>query len=336
MGLFGSIDSWARPRHSRVGIIATVLLALAAYPLLTAGANGPGIDGPTKAVAAIPTAILERNGAEVTIVGSVENLFNTGFFSGPNRAEKVNRARLTPDGVTVSGGFDSIRMQLADARKPKRATGDLEDVLIDPIEVASIDPAAAEAPIDAAASSALAAIDQVMPMPDIMPVSAPGALAYARETTPATAFDLLVDKHGKKVSEKELWCMATAIYFEARSESYRGQIAVGQVVMNRMGHRIYPKSICNVVFQNQNMRNACQFSFACDGIPERVTEPKAWAQAEEIATGVINGTLYETAVGASTHYHATYVYPHWAPKLKKNVKIGRHVFYQFKRGWTHG
>jgi spore germination cell wall hydrolase CwlJ-like protein len=91
-----------------------------------------------------------------------------------------------------------------------------------------------------------------------------------------------------------------------------------------------------VVFQNQHMRNACQFSFACDGIPEAVTEKKPWAQAEEIAKGVINGTLYLTEVGASTHYHATYVYPHWAPKLKKNTKIGRHIFYQFKRGWTAG
>ena len=53
--------------------------------------------------------------------------------------------------------------------------------------------------------------------------------------------------------------------------------------MNRLAHKIYPKTICNVVFQNQHMRNACQFSFACDGIPEKVTEPKAWAQAEEIA-----------------------------------------------------
>ena len=328
MGLFGSIDSWARPRHSRAGVFATLLLALAAYPLLTAGANGPGLDGPSKAVASAPVAKLERRGSDLIIVGSVESLFNTGFFSGPNRAEKVNRARLTPDGVTVSGGFDAIRTQLADARKPKRAIGDLEEVPTDPIQVASIDPVAPSAALDA--------IDQVVPMPDIMPVSPSATLAYARETTPATAFDLLVDKHGNKVSEKELWCMATAIYFEARSESYRGQIAVGQVVMNRLAHQIYPKTICNVVFQNQHMRNACQFSFACDGIPERVTEPKAWAQAEEIAKGVINGTLYETDVGASTHYHATYVYPHWAPKLKKNVKIGHHIFYQFKRGWTHG
>jgi spore germination cell wall hydrolase CwlJ-like protein len=327
MGLIGSINSWARPRHSRVGILATMLLALAAYPMLTAGANGPGLDGPAKAVAAAPTATLALQGDQLIIVGSVDSLFNTGFFSGPNRAEKVNRARLTPDGVTVSGGFESIRTQMAEARKPKRGVGELEDVPIDPIVVASIDPST---------TAALDAIDQIVPMPNIMPVSAPAALAYARETTPATAFDRLVDQNGKAVSEKDLWCMATAIYFEARSESYRGQIAVGQVVMNRVAHKIYPKTICNVVFQNQHMRNACQFSFACDGIPERVTEAKAWAQAEEIAKGVINGTLYITEVGKATHYHATYVYPHWAPKLKKNTKIGHHVFYQFKRGWTAG
>jgi spore germination cell wall hydrolase CwlJ-like protein len=172
----------------------------------------------------------------------------------------------------------------------------------------------------------------VVPMPPaIMPVRAPADLAYARETTPATAFDLLVDKKGKPVAEKEFWCMATAIYFEARGETYRGQVAVGQVVMNRLAHKIYPKTICNVVFQNQHMRNACQFSFACDGIPETITEPKAWAQAEEIAKGVINGTLYLTEVGAATHYHATYVYPDWAPRLKKTAKIGHHIFYKFKR-----
>ena len=322
MGLSGSTNSWARPRHSRLGIVATLLLSLCAFPLLTGGALSPDYGVATPVAAAQPKATLTRDGDDIVITGSVDALFNTGFFVGPNRAEKVNRARLTPDGVTISGGFDTIRMQIAEARKPKRAKGELEDV--DPIQTASLDPAT---------SAAIAAIDQIVPMPDVVaPVSAPTELAYARETTPATAFDLLVDKHGKPVAEKEFWCMATAIYFEARGESYRGQVAVGQVVMNRVAHKIYPGTICNVVFQNQHMRNACQFSFACDGIPERVTEPKAWAQAEEIAKGVINGTLYLSEVGKSTHYHATYVYPYWAPRLKKNTKIDHHIFYQFKRG----
>jgi hypothetical protein len=326
MGLFGSILSWARPRHSRAGIFASLVLSLAAYPLLGTGANTPGHDMATPAVAAAPAARLERNGEDVTIVGSVDALFNTGFFVGPNRAQKVNRARLTPDGVTVSGGFEAIRMQMAEARQPKEVSPSAPTSA--DVQVASIDPMITGSVGNT--SAALTAIDQVVPMP-AMPASMPTQLAYARDTAPATAFDKLVDKNGKAVSEKELWCMATAIYFEARSESYRGQVAVGQVVMNRLHHRLYPDTICNVVFQNEHMRNACQFSFACDGIPERVTEKKAWAQAEEIAKGVINGTLYITEVGKSTHYHATYVYPHWAPRLKRNTKIGLHIFYQFKR-----
>jgi hypothetical protein len=323
MGLSRSIQYWARPRHSRAGIIASLMLSVLAYPLLGSGANTPDTGLARLSAAAAPSAHIERSGDDIIIVGSVATLFNTGFFAGPNRAQKVNRSRLTPDGVTVSGGFEAIRMQIAEARAPK-GTSTEPPV----IEVASIDPATTGSIGDA--SAALSAIDQVVPMP-LMPASVPVSLAYARETTPPTAFDKLVDKSGKAVSEKELWCMATAIYFEARGEAYRGQVAVAQVVMNRVAHRLYPDTICNVVFQNEHMRNACQFSFACDGIPERITDKKSWAQAEEIATGVINGSLYITEVGKSTHYHATYVYPHWAPRLKRNTKIGHHIFYQFKR-----
>src|SRR5690606_16794036 len=131
--------------------------------------------------------------------------------------------------------------------------------------------------------------------------------------TPVTTFDgSAIDAKGRKVSAKDMWCLAQAIYFEARGESYRGQVAVAQVVLNRLAHKLYPNSICGVVFQNQHMRNACQFSFACDGIPERVTDAKSWKQAEEIARGAVAGTLYVQEVGQATHYHATYVYPDWA------------------------
>ena len=102
-------------------------------------------------------------------------------------------------------------------------------------------------------------------------------------------------------------------------------------VMHRLHHPIYPKDICQVVYQNQQMRNACQFSFACDGIPEVVNDQKAWAQAKDIAKGVIVGNLYVTEVGYATHYHATYVRPDWAGTMQKMQKIGHHIFYQFKR-----
>jgi spore germination cell wall hydrolase CwlJ-like protein len=134
------------------------------------------------------------------------------------------------------------------------------------------------------------------------------------------------------LSQKSLWCLATAIYFEARGESYRGQVGVAQVVMNRVKHKAYPNTVCGVVFQNQSRRNACQFSFACDGIPERVSDKKSWAQADEIAKKVSNGSLYLTEVANATHYHANYVYPRWAPRLKRMTKIGLHIFYRFKKG----
>jgi spore germination cell wall hydrolase CwlJ-like protein len=108
------------------------------------------------------------------------------------------------------------------------------------------------------------------------------------------------------------------------------------VVLNRVAHKLYPSTICSVVFQNQHRRNACQFSFACDGVPERVTDRKSWDQAEDIARGVAAGTLYLTEVGYATHYHATYVRPRWAPRMTKVTKIGLHVFYHFKRGWRFG
>src|SRR5690606_13502921 len=124
------------------------------------------------------------------------------------------------------------------------------------------------------------------------------------------------------VSEKEQWCLATAIYFEARGEAYRGQVAVAQVVMNRVKDHRYPSTICGVVYQNQTKRNACQFSFACDGLPEVVTERKAWAQSNDIATRHLQGELFLPEVGSSPHYHATHVRPAWAPRMEKVTQMG--------------
>src|SRR3569623_43266 len=116
MGLVGPDAHWARPGHSVAGVFASFALSLLAWPLLAGGAQGPGLDAPItiqKHTVAAPFATLTRKGHEVVLTGSVAMLFNTGSFPGPNRAEKVTRARLTPDGVTVSSGFDAIRVQLA-------------------------------------------------------------------------------------------------------------------------------------------------------------------------------------------------------------------------------
>lgn len=312
------------------------VLAILGYAAWTTGAIGPAYGSVEDFKLPEQTASLVRNGDEVLITGSLGNLFDTGSFSGTNKAEKRDRYRPVVDVAEVTNVFDGIRARLAALRHP-------EQVAVTPETTKPADGATTPAEVMVASlqpevsTEALDAINHMTADGVPLPMSQSQQLAYARADVPATVFDgSLIDKKGKKVSEKELNCLATAIYFEARGESYRGQVAVGQVVMNRVQHKLYPDTICGVVYQNQHKRNACQFSFACDGIPERVTEGTAWAQAEEIAKGVVSGELYLTEVGYATHYHATYVYPHWAPRMKKVTKIGHHVFYHFKRGWKFG
>lgn len=133
---------------------------------------------------------------------------------------------------------------------------------------------------------------------------------------------------------KEERCLAEAIYFEARSEPEDGQAAVAQVVLNRVKSGLYPTSVCGVVYQNRSRHNACQFSFACEGRALRVTEPDSWKTAVRIAREVTFGETYNADVGGATHYHANYVRPFWAKRLKKMDVIGRHIFYKLRPGQT--
>ena len=136
-------------------------------------------------------------------------------------------------------------------------------------------------------------------------------------------------------SKRQQKCLAEGIYFEARGEPVRGQAAVAQVILNRVKNPAYPGSICGVVYQNKNRRNRCQFSFACDRIRDRIRSKKLWSVAQHIATETSAGRIWFPQVGSSTHYHATYVRPKWARKMKKVGKIGLHVFYRTKNGgWS--
>lgn len=148
--------------------------------------------------------------------------------------------------------------------------------------------------------------------------------AWAATPLPAEAF-----------GTAEQTCLATGIYFEARGESERGQAAVAQVILNRVRNPAYPDTICGVVYQNRNWRNRCQFSFACDGRADRITNKRAYERAERIAMDVTTGREWLADVGSATHYHATYVRPRWARTMEKVDKIGLHVFYRtYNGGWN--
>jgi spore germination cell wall hydrolase CwlJ-like protein len=130
-------------------------------------------------------------------------------------------------------------------------------------------------------------------------------------------------------------CLAQAIYFEARGETPEGQLAVGRVVLNRVASEAYPDTICDVVYQNAERANRCQFSFACDGKPEIASERAAWGDALDEAGRLVackaacpDRSLFSDPLWRSTHFHANYVSPGWASGLAWTGQIGRHLFYR--------
>ena len=134
----------------------------------------------------------------------------------------------------------------------------------------------------------------------------------------------------KRILEQS--CLARAVYFEARSESLHGQLAVAMVILNRVKASKSPASICGVVYQGSSRLNACQFSFACDGKTDLPKHGRAWGTALAITALALAGDK-EMAdermriVSTATHYHADYVAPRWSKSLHRLTKIGRHIFY---------
>lgn len=127
-------------------------------------------------------------------------------------------------------------------------------------------------------------------------------------------------------------CLTSAIYYEAGYELNQGKRAVAQVILNRVRHPAYPKTICGVVYQGSERKTGCQFTFTCDGSLARRPARDRWEQARLIAIGAITGAV-EPSVGMATHYHANYVMPYWAPSLDKVSQIGTHIFYRWKGSW---
>lgn len=152
-----------------------------------------------------------------------------------------------------------------------------------------------------------------------------------RAKTPAERLGLFDDKSRAR-SEK---CLAEAIYFEARGEAVRGQIAVAQVVLNRAFSGKYPETVCGVVYQNKHRHLACQFTFACDNNKDVIREPDMWERARKISKAMLDGQLWLPEVDKSTHYHAYWVRPSWVNEMKRMYKTGVHTFYR-PRAWGNG
>jgi len=149
----------------------------------------------------------------------------------------------------------------------------------------------------------------------------------------------------------EFICLVENIYFESKGESMRGKIAVGVVTLNRLKDSRYPKTICEVVKQGpvreswktrqdstlaadqrlyNPIRHRCQFSWWCDGYKERIKYDENWIDSVRAAKSALTGK-YDDLVGEATHYHAVYVTPEWANRLRFIVQIDNHKFYEYPK-----
>jgi spore germination cell wall hydrolase CwlJ-like protein len=131
---------------------------------------------------------------------------------------------------------------------------------------------------------------------------------------------------------RALTCLAQAVYYESAREPALGQAAVAQVVLNRLRHPAYPKSVCGVVYQGAARATGCQFTFTCDGSLSHAPPVSMWNQAQAVARRALGGFVVKD-VGSATHYHAAYVAPYWAPTLVKMKQIGQHIFYRWTGPW---
>lgn len=301
-------------------IAPAALFALAAFVELPADTTSParsdmsaGIDGDTPRIVAKPVRL---DGIEAEAIG---------HFAKPDILPGLITASLSLDAVhgwgSQSGppvGFSPYPQNEGQAAPASPEASPHQDAPLpsgDGATPVAAGPAARNSatPMSERTANATASVT-----PPAMPA------VIEKDPEPRQLYSGLINSEDMA---REQRCLAEAVYFEARSEPEDGRAAVAQVVLNRVKSGVYPDSVCGVVYQNRHRKLACQFTFACEGKSLRITEPESWKVAVRIARDVYEGRIYLTEVAASTHYHADYVSPRWAKKLKKMDVIGRHIFY---------
>jgi len=228
-----------------------------------------------------------------------------------------SKGSLLPEGTN----FDIINLNVL-AEQTVNHTGKGDSLAYNPARTVKITPAAINLKEDAVTSAKKEPVEPVIRKLALTPSAAKIERSYKLKRT-----DRQKVVAARRVRLAEENCLARAIYFEARSETELGQLAVAKVILNRVKDPDFPKTICGVVYQGSGARNSCQFSFACDGLPDDVKQPAAWANSKRIALKALAGDQSIGAIGTATNYHADYVNPKWAKSMKRLIKIGHHIFY---------
>jgi hypothetical protein len=141
----------------------------------------------------------------------------------------------------------------------------------------------------------------------------------------------VLDRIEVKERSEEWSCLAQALYFEARGQ---GQLAVAEVILNRVDAEQYPDSVCEVVRQGAES-GGCQFSYMCDGREEHIGNRMAYERVGKLAWLMLAGKP-RTLTDEALYFHATSVRPNWSRAFVRTVQIGRHIFYRPKVRLTQG
>ena len=124
-----------------------------------------------------------------------------------------------------------------------------------------------------------------------------------------------------QISQRDLQCLAEALYFEARGEGAQGQRAVAEVILNRVDHPRFPKTVCGVV----NQRG--QFTYNKNA---RIREKGTFARVQKVAHAALSGAP-RTLTDGATYFHTGGVKPSWSRRFERTTRIGSHIFYRSDR-----
>ena len=180
--------------------------------------------------------------------------------------------------------------------------------------------------LTATAAARAAAAQDLSEIP-ALPVFTPLGVARPHFALPGEPVAPFVLRADSETQGRAVQCLTQAVYYESAGQPREGQEAVAQVVLNRMRHPNFPKSVCGVVYEGATRTTGCQFTFTCDGSLGRTPDPRGWETAERVALDALAGHVAST-VGAATHYHAVWMTPYWSPTLVQVGRIGGHVFYR--------
>lgn len=124
-------------------------------------------------------------------------------------------------------------------------------------------------------------------------------------------------------------CLADAMYYEARGEGRVGEVAIAEVIYNRMRSGYYPDTICGVVYEGSNLHTGCQFSFTCSGDMDRPKSPAVWRRTQRLALQIVMGLVrLGQTTGGALSYHNLDVQPVWSDTMERTTQIGHHIFYR--------